>query len=336
MDSSTTVKRFCFIGHVDHGKSTCSGHLYKLCGQIDDHEFKKIQKYCKDTGKMRQLYSIIFDTDDAERERGKTHEFNEAVIKYQNKEFILVDTPGHSTFIRSMIEGISGQSKEMIACLLVSASMDEFEAGWNKGQTREDILIARSVGILDLIVLVNKMDLVGWEEAAYNAIVARMRDLIASCRFNSVVYVPVSGYDGVGLVDTVGIPEWYTGPSLLQAIDRIKPKADSEVSKSLSLPTWTSAIVDARFFIRDVFVSLGFQCIMHYGGKEYPISIERIFKTDADGKHQAVNMVKDIKQKYRLVIKSEELVTTDENTNRSIFRYQRQTLGYGLIDKVIM
>ncbi len=331
MSTEMTTKRFCFIGHVDHGKSTCCGHLYRLCGQIDDHEFKKIQKYCQDTGKMRQLYSVIFDTDDAERERGKTHEFNEATIFYRGKTYVLVDTPGHSTFIRSMIEGISDEPKSMIACLLLSAAMDEFEAGWNKGQTQEDILIARSVGIENLIVLVNKMDLVGWEESAFRAVAGRVRALVSSCRFNSVTYIPVSGYEGIGLVDTAKMPSWYAGPSLLQAIDGVEPKV--EATKRLALSQWDSAVVDAKFFCTDILISLGFQCVMHYGGREYPVIIERINKIDSDGRYLPLTVVKDAKPKYRIVVKSDETVVST-TANRCVFRFQSRTLGYGLIDKV--
>lgn len=155
--ATNTTLNFCLFGQVDTGKSTLAGRLVYECGQIEDHEFNKHKKAC--AGSEYALWSRFLDIYDEERVRSKTLEFTTIELKHKDNVYNLIDTPGHHSFIRSLIQAM-GSYKDIIGCVLVSARKGEFESGWE--QTKEDVILAKALGFKDVVVLVNKMDTVGW------------------------------------------------------------------------------------------------------------------------------------------------------------------------------
>jgi elongation factor 1-alpha len=170
MGKDKTHINLVVVGHVDAGKSTTTGHLIYKCGGIDKRTIEKFEKEAKEMGKSSFKYAWVLDKLKAERERGITIDI--ALWKFETAKyyFTIIDAPGHRDFIKNMI---TGTSQADVAILVVASGTGEFEAGIAKnGQTREHALLAYTLGVKQMIVLVNKMDdkSVNWSEARFNEI----------------------------------------------------------------------------------------------------------------------------------------------------------------------
>jgi len=225
------------IGHVDAGKSTTTGHLIYKCGGIDKRTIEKFEKESKDMGKASFKYAWVLDKLKAERERGITIDI--ALWKFETTKyyFTIIDAPGHRDFIKNMI---TGTSQADCAILVVASPTGEFEAGIAKnGQTREHALLAYTLGVKQMIVLVNKMDekSVNWGEARFNEIKNEVSNFIKKIGYNpeKVPFVPISGWLGDNMLEKSANMPWWKGPTLIEALDSItEPKRPSD--KPLRVP----------------------------------------------------------------------------------------------------
>ena len=327
------IKKICFVGQVDSGKSTIAGRLFAECGGLSKHELEQIQKDM--INKKTQLWSSILDIYSEERERGKTNEFSIISFKYNNIEYNIIDNPGHQIYIRSLIEGISSfNANEIIGCIVISIRNGEFKTGWENGQTKEDIILTRAVGIRNIIVLINKMDTIDWSEEEFNKIKKHTISFISSCKFDSVSYIPISGYNGIGLVQEYGMPYWYKDKCLMDTIEKIELK-NNIVSKILLPSKWSYMICNIQIveLHKISLIARGFKCILHYNGYEYNVTFEDISLINKP-------TVKFLKNKDigKIYIKSEIPIIKriDKNdTINVIFRYNENTIGFGRILEII-
>jgi elongation factor 1-alpha len=213
------------VGHVDAGKSTTTGHLIYKCGGIDKRTIEKFEKEAKEMGKSSFKYAWVLDKLKAERERGITIDI--ALWKFETPKyyFTIIDAPGHRDFIKNMI---TGTSQADVAVLVIAAGTGEFEAGIAKnGQTREHALLAYTLGVRQMIVLVNKMDdkSVNWSEARFNEIKNEVSNFIKKIGYNpeQVPFVPISGWLGDNMLEKSTNMTWWKGPTLLEALDSLTP-----------------------------------------------------------------------------------------------------------------
>jgi len=226
------------IGHVDAGKSTTCGHLLYKCGGIDKRTLDRLEAEATALGKVSFKYAFVMDRLKAERERGITIDITLCKFETLQHQVTIIDAPGHRDFIKNMI---TGTSQADFALLVVSAAVGEFEAGISKtGQTREHALLAFTLGVKQLIVAVNKIDdkNVSYSQARFNEIKSEVSDFVRKIGFNvstNVTFVPISAWNGDNLLDTSSNLTWYTGPTLLQAIDAIQPP-HRPVEKPLRIP----------------------------------------------------------------------------------------------------
>lgn len=145
-----------FIGHVDAGKSTISGQILLLTNQVDERTIQKYEKEAKEKNRESWYLAYVMDTNEEERNKGKTVEVGRAHFTTEKKRFTLLDAPGHKNYVPNMIEGTAQAD---VGVLVISARRGEFETGFERGgQTREHAMLAKTLGIQRLIVLVNKMD----------------------------------------------------------------------------------------------------------------------------------------------------------------------------------
>jgi elongation factor 1-alpha len=225
------------IGHVDSGKSTTTGHLIYKCGGIDKRTIEKFEKEAKEMGKASFKYAWVLDKLKAERERGITIDI--ALWKFETPKyyFTIIDAPGHRDFIKNMI---TGTSQADCALLVVPAAQGEFEAGISKnGQTREHALLAFTLGVKQMIVLVNKMDekTVEWSEKRFNEIKNEVSNFLKKIGYNpeKIPFVPISGWLGDNMLEKSTNMTWWKGPTLIEALDSIQePKRP--IDKPLRLP----------------------------------------------------------------------------------------------------
>jgi elongation factor 1-alpha len=225
------------MGHVDHGKSTTTGHMLYLAGAVDERTVKAYEEEAKKLGKETFKYAWVLDNLKEERERGLTIDLRFLNFNTKKYYFTVIDAPGHRDFVKNMITGASQADG---AILFVSAKRGEFEAGIGPGgQTREHGFLAFTLGVRQLVVAVNKMDdaSVNWGQERYNEVkneVSRMLKMVGY-KVEKIPFVPTSGWTGDNLVKLSDKMPWYKGPTLIDALDtfELPPKP---LDKPLRVP----------------------------------------------------------------------------------------------------
>lgn len=228
-----------FIGHVDAGKSTIGGHLLYLTGQVDKRTLEKFEREAREMNRESWYLSWALDTNDEERDKGKTVETGRAFFETEKKRFTLLDAPGHRCFVSNMI---SGAAQADVGILVISARKGEFETGFDRGgQTREHALLAKTAGVKHLIVLINKMDdpSVMWDKERYEDVCNRLLPFLKQSGFrpSDLKFMPASGLTGANLkeqMDTSVCP-WYTGPPFLTYLDNLPSFKDNSTSRPFRL-----------------------------------------------------------------------------------------------------
>jgi elongation factor 1-alpha len=225
------------IGHVDHGKSTMTGHILYRLGYFDEKTMKEIEEQAKKMGKESFRFAWLLDRLKEERERGLT--ISLSYMKFETKKyfFTIIDAPGHRDFVKNMI---TGASQADAAILVVSARKGEFEAGMSaEGQTREHAILARTMGINQLIVAINKMDATEppYSEKRYKEIVEVLSKFLKSIGYDvsKVPFIPISAWTGENLIERSPNMPWYNGPVLVEALDYLVPPA-KPIDKPLRIP----------------------------------------------------------------------------------------------------
>ncbi|CAG5123412.1 unnamed protein product [Candidula unifasciata] len=216
------------IGHVDAGKSTLMGHVLYQLGTVNKKTMHKYEQESKKLGKSSFAFAWVLDETDEERARGVTMDVAQTRFETEKKIVTLLDAPGHKDFIPNMI---TGASQADVAILVINATKGEFETGFDAGgQTREHALLARSLGVGQVIVAVNKMDTVDWAEERYQLIVKKIGQFLtkqAGFKESDIFFIPCSGLTGENLTKPPTDPcltSWYTsGITLVKQIDDLKP-----------------------------------------------------------------------------------------------------------------
>lgn len=215
-----------FIGHVDAGKSTIGGQIMALTGMVDKRTLEKYEREAREKSRESWYLSWALDTNQEERDKGKTVEVGRAFFETDKRHFTILDAPGHKSFVPNMI---GGAAQADLAVLVISARKGEFETGFDRGgQTREHAMLAKTAGVKYLVVLVNKMDdpTVNWDEARYNECKDKILPYLKKLGFNynkDLFFLPCSGQTGQGLKDKVDekICSWYKGEAFIPFIDNL-------------------------------------------------------------------------------------------------------------------
>ncbi|KAJ1426193.1 Zinc finger, RanBP2-type [Sesbania bispinosa] len=238
-EDTLTQLNLAIVGHVDSGKSTLSGRLLHLSGRISQKEMHKYEKEAKLQGKGSFAYAWALDESSEERERGITMTVAVAYFDTRKYHVVVLDSPGHKDFVPNMI---SGATQADAAVLVIDASLGSFEAGMDgsKGQTREHAQLIRSFGVDQVIVAVNKMDVVAYSKDRFDFIRQQLGIFLRSCGFkdSSIKWIPMSAMENQNLVASpsdIRFKNWYSGPYLLDAIDSLQPPT-REFSKPLLMP----------------------------------------------------------------------------------------------------
>ncbi|KAI3464213.1 hypothetical protein Pfo_020876 [Paulownia fortunei] len=238
VDAGLSQLNLAIVGHVDSGKSTLSGRLLHLLGRISQKEMHKYEKEAKQQGKGSFAYAWALDESAEERERGITMTVGVAFFTSRKYHVVLLDSPGHRDFVPNMI---SGATQADAAIIVVDASMGSFEAGIDAigGQTREHAQLIRSFGVDQIIVVVNKMDVVEYSKERFDAVKQKLGTFLRSYGFkdSSISWIPASAMENQNLVANPSDVRlsWFKGPSLLDAIDSLQlPGRD--YSKPLLMP----------------------------------------------------------------------------------------------------
>lgn len=214
------------VGHVDHGKSTVVGRLLADTGSLPQGKLEAVRAECARTGKVFE-YAFLLDALSDEQDQGITIDTARCFFKTARRDYIIIDAPGHIEFLKNMI---SGAARAEAAVLVIDA-----KEGVRENSRRHGYILGM-LGIKQVVVVVNKMDLAKYGQAHFDAIEKEYREFLAG--IGTVVpkqFIPIAALHGANL--TTRLPEmaWYTGPTLLECLDGFR-KAPPKDDQPLRMP----------------------------------------------------------------------------------------------------
>ncbi len=217
-----------FIGHVDHGKSTTVGRLLYESGVITDRDIAKYKEFTQQYNRPSFEFAFVMDAMKEERERGITIDIAHRDFQTPKYYFTIIDAPGHKDFVKNMITGAS----QADAAVLVLSAADGVQA-----QTREHVILANVLGIRQIIVGVNKMDKVNYDQKKFEEAKAGAIALFTplGIKADGVTFIPYSAQMGDNVKTKSDKLPWYTGPTLLESLDNLKVP-EKPLDKPLRLP----------------------------------------------------------------------------------------------------
>ncbi len=216
------------IGHVDHGKSTLIGRLLYEAGEVPEHIIEKYRKEAQEKGKATFEFAWVMDKLKEERERGITIDVAHRKFNTKNYEITIVDCPGHRDFVKNMITGAS----QADGAILVVDAKDGVQA-----QTKEHVFLARTLGINQMIVAINKMDSIDYNQDRFNEVKGEVTKLLqmVGYKVDEIPFIPSSAYMGDNVYKKSDRTPWYDGPTFFEALDKFKPP-EKPVDKPLRIP----------------------------------------------------------------------------------------------------
>lgn len=215
------------IGHIDHGKSTLVGRLMFETGAVPAHVIEQYRKEAESKGKATFEFAWVMDSLKEERERGITIDIAHRRFDTEKYYFTVVDCPGHRDFVKNMITGAS----QADAAILVVGAPDGVMQ-----QTKEHIFLARTLGISQLIVAINKMDAVNYDQKRYDEVKAEVSKILKMVGFkiDAVPFIPTSAFKGDNISRHSENTKWYSGYTILEALNQL-----TEPQKPTQLPMRT-------------------------------------------------------------------------------------------------
>jgi bifunctional enzyme CysN/CysC len=206
--------RVVFVGHVDHGKSTLIGRIFYDTKSLPDGKVEQIQAACKEEG-MEFEYAFLLDALLEEQEQNITIDTTQIQFKTAKRPYVIIDAPGHKEFLKNMITGAASADA---AVLLIAANEGVRE------QSRRHGYLLSLLGIKQVVVAVNKMDLVDYSEQVFNDVVTEYKAFLSQIGLEARTFVPIAARNGfnVAAKDAKEMP-WYTGPSITDMLDTFEP-----------------------------------------------------------------------------------------------------------------
>ena len=224
-----TMLRFITCGSVDDGKSTLIGRLLYDSKMIFEDQLAALESDSKKAGTQGQEidFALLVDGLAAEREQGITIDVAYRFFGTEKRKFIVADCPGHEQYTRNMITGASTAD---LAVILIDA---------RKGvlvQTRRHSYLCHLIGIRNIVLAVNKMDLVDYDQATYDAIVADYAEFAKGIGIESFTALPISGFKGDNITALSANTPWYKGPTLVEHLETVEVLSSLDADKPFRLP----------------------------------------------------------------------------------------------------
>ena len=229
MSAQAGLLRFLTCGSVDDGKSTLIGRLLHDSKAVFADQLDQLAADSARIGTQGAALDLALLVDGlaAEREQGITIDVAYRYFATERRRFIVADTPGHEQYTRNMVTGASTAD---LAVLLVDARKGVLE------QTRRHGWLVHLLGVRHLVLAVNKMDLVGHEQAAFDRVVADWRSFAAGIGIGETVAIPLSGLTGANVTTRADAMPWYAGPTLIEQLESVPVDADAAAAGSFRLP----------------------------------------------------------------------------------------------------
>ena len=217
--------KIVIVGHVDHGKSTLIGRLFYETGSLPDGQYEKVLKSSEKRG-MPFEWSFLMDALQAERDQGITIDTTQIWFKTPHRDYCIIDAPGHKEFLKNMI---SGAASSEAALLMIDANEGV------KEQSKRHGYLLHLLGVKQIAVVVNKMDLVDYSEEKFNAIREEYTEYLNSIGVEPKFFIPVSAYNGDNIVEKSENMKWYEGETITGTLDKFE-KAPEPIEMPLRFP----------------------------------------------------------------------------------------------------
>lgn len=230
MTNSKQQLKIVIVGHVDHGKSTLVGRLLYDTDSLPEGKFKAIQASCKKRG-MPFEWSFLMDALQTERDQGITIDTTQIWLKTPSRDIVIIDAPGHKEFLKNMI---TGAAQADAALVLIDA-----KEGIREQSKRHGYLL-HLLGVRQIAVLVNKMDMVGYDEKIFREIEKEYSEYLKSLGVIPTCFIPISARDGDGIKSISNNMEWHKGETVTQMLEKFDVASADE-----KLPL--------RFSIQDIY-----------------------------------------------------------------------------------
>ncbi len=226
---SKSLLRFITCGSVDDGKSTLIGRLLYDSKMIFEDQLAALESDSRRVGTQGQEidFALLVDGLAAEREQGITIDVAYRFFATEKRKFIVADTPGHEQYTRNMVTGASTAD---LAVILIDARKGVLT------QTRRHSYLAHLIGIRHIVLAVNKMDLIGYDRAKFDAIVADYRAFATSIGIEGFTAIPLSGFKGDNIASRSDNTPWYDGPPLIEHLEQVELDSEAAAARAFRLP----------------------------------------------------------------------------------------------------
>lgn len=205
------------IGHVDHGKSTVIGRLLADTGSLPEGKLESVKEFCRKNARPFE-YAFLLDALKDEQAQGITIDTARCFFKTNKRDYIIIDAPGHVEFLKNMV---TGASRAEAALLVIDA-----KEGIKENSKRHGHIVSM-LGIKQVVVLVNKMDLVGFDREVYEAIVSEFGEFLQKVNIRPINYIPISAFNGDNIAQRSRNTLWYDGPTVLEQLDGFVNKKEN-------------------------------------------------------------------------------------------------------------
>lgn len=209
--------KIVIVGHVDHGKSTLVGRLVYDTGSLPEGKYESIRVMSERRG-MPFEWAFLMDAVQAERDQGITIDTTQIWLKTKGRDTVIIDAPGHKEFLKNMV---TGAAQADAAILVIDA------AEGVKEQSRRHGYLLHLLGVRQVIVAVNKMDLASYSERRYREVERELRAYLSEIGVTPAFVIPVSARDGEGIAKASAAMPWYRGPDIVAALERFTPERAS-------------------------------------------------------------------------------------------------------------
>lgn len=208
------------VGHVDHGKSTVIGRLLADTGSLPEGKLESVKEYCRKNSRPFE-YAFLLDALKDEQAQGITIDTARCFFKTNKRDYIIIDAPGHIEFLKNMV---TGASRAEAALLVIDANEGIKENSKRHGH------IVSMLGIKQVVVLVNKMDLVDFNEDVFNSITKEFTEFLNKINIKPINFIPISAFNGDNIAEKSEFTTWYKGPTVLTQLDSFaNRKEDSQL-----------------------------------------------------------------------------------------------------------
>ena len=229
------VLSFVIVGHVDHGKSTLIGRLLYDTESLPPDKIEEVKKASADQGRQTE-FAYLLDHLEEERKQGITIDTTQVFFKTDKRRYVIIDAPGHVEFVKNMITGAS-QAEAAVLIVDVAEGVKE--------QTKRHSYMLSLLGLNQVVVVINKMDLVDFSQEHFNKVRKDISQWLQSIGVQPLLYIPISAINGDNIAAKSDKMPWYTGPTFLESMDTLKNKQPA-VDKDLIFPVQDVYKVDEK------------------------------------------------------------------------------------------